>query len=352
MRERKKTTKTKRRSRVPGAAVRRSAEAASTVSGEAARSGNIFFAAAFVLSCIGIYALIHWIPASFMEPVNQQVAGTLGAVLNTFGAAVIVTSNTVSGGGLAFRIIPECTPIFTVGLFSSFIAFYPATLRQKAAGLALGVPALYAGNIARLTATFFTSSYNRNLFDLVHVYLGQVFTIATVILGCIAWLQWIDRDESKKGTPVKITGFPARFALLSGAVFLVWMKVHPVYIQLLDRCMVFGFSLFGYFFTPARQIPVYYETFSIVTFISLVLAVRSTPAATKIKQSAAGLAFLFLTHLFHRVDNFIIVLFNYTDILPIDLTLLAIGQYLLPLLLLIHSVRRCSRDEVPSRATV
>ena len=297
-------------------------------------------AVGFVLSCIGMYAFINIIPPSFINPINEHVARTFGYVLNALGTPVSVVNDTVSGVGLVFRIIPECTPIFTAALFICFLAFHPATIREKAAGIVMGIPALYLGNIVRLVATFLISRYNPHLFDMTHVYLGQVFTALMVIAACALWLKWIGKDAANGGKFAKMASFLARFTLISGFAFLVWIEVHHAYIRLLDRLMVLGFSLFAHHFTPARQTPVYYETFSMVTFTSLVLAIRSIPIKTRIMYLCVGLSFLFVTHLFHRIDNFLVVLFNYTGALYLDLTLLAIGQYLLPVLFLICTIYR------------
>jgi exosortase/archaeosortase family protein len=63
--------------------------------------------------------------------------------------------------------------------------FYPAaTLREKATGLLTGIPVLYLGNVARLVATFVISRYDRGVFDVVHVCLGQVFTVFLLIAAC------------------------------------------------------------------------------------------------------------------------------------------------------------------------
>jgi len=43
-------------------------------------------------------------------------------------------------------------------------------------------------------------------------------------------------------------------------------------------------------------------------------------------------------HLFHRIDNASMAYFNFTSMLPLDLTLLVVGQYLLPALFLIFMV--------------
>ena len=230
-----------------------------------------------------------------------------------------------------------------LGLFLCFIVFSPATFRQKASGLAMGTPALYLGNLVRLVVIFIIVQYHPNLFEVVHAFWGQVYTVFLILLIFILWLKSLDKEESKWNISMKAISSLGRFALISGCLFLVWMRVHHEYIRFLDRLMLFGFSLFGRHFNPAVQTPVYYETFSIVTFTSLVLTVRSTPWKTRVKQLVAGLGFLFLTHLLHRIDNFLMVLFNYTGALTVDLTLLITGQYLLPVLVLIYSIRRQSK---------
>ena len=316
------------------------------------RFKNFRFVAAFILSCIGIYALIVALPDRHTGPINEQTAQTLGLALNLIGVPVSVAGDTVTGKAFALQIIPECTPLFMVGLFLCFIVFSPATVRQKASGLLMGIPALYLGNLVRLVAIFIAGQHDRRLFEVVHAFWGQVYAVFLVLLSFVLWLKSLHKEESKWSIPMKAVGLLGRFALIAACLFLLWMQVHHGYIRLLDRFMLF-FSLFGHHFNPARQTHVYYETFSIVTFTSLVLAVRSTPWKAKIKQLIAGLGFLFLTHLFHRIDNFLMVLFNYTGALTLDLTLLITGQYLLPMLFLIYSIR-CERAEIlpePKKAT-
>ncbi len=304
------------------------------------RFNNFRFVAAFILSCIGIYALILSLPDQYIGPINKHTAETLGLTLNLINVPVSVSGDTVTGKSFALQIIPECTPLFMLGLFICFIVFSPATVRQKASGLLVGIPALYFGNLVRLVVIFMAAQYDRKLFEPVHAFWGQIYAVFLVLLSFMLWLKSLDKGESKWRIPMKAAGFLGRFALIAGCLFFVWMKMHHGYIVLLDQVMLFGFSLFGHHFNPARQTPVYYETFSIVTFTSLVLALHSTAWKTKIKQLAVGLGFLFLTHLFHRIDNFLMVLFHYSAALPVDLTLLITGQYLLPVLFLIYSIRR------------
>ena len=281
----------------------------------------------------------------------------MGLTLNLIGVSVSVAGDTVTGKAFALQIIPECTPLFMVGLFLCFIVFSPATLRQKASGLLVGIPALYFGNLVRLVVIFMAAQYDRKLFEPVHAFWGQVYAVLLVLLSFILWLKSLHNEigfAAKECSAWSISTktviiFLGRFALIAGCLFLVWMKVHHGYIRLLDQFMLFGFSIFGHHFNPARQTPVYFETFSIVTFTSLVFAIRSTPWKTRTKQLAAGLGFLFLTHLFHRIDNFLMVLFHYSAALPVDLTLLITGQYLLPVLFLTYSIRRERVEILPEQ---
>ena len=307
--------------------------------------GYLRFIGAFAVSCIGVYFAIQALPSSCTQSIDEQTAWALGLVLHSLGIVPISTVNdTITDGRMAFRIIPECTPLFTAGLFLCFIIFYPASIRQKTAGFLAGTPALYLGNLVRLTTIFVVSRHDRRLFNVVHVYFGQVFTILLVFLTCILWLKWMDKEESKRAIPIKAAGFLVRFAIISGCVFLVWMKIHHGYVWVIDRVIIFGFSLFNHYLEPVRETAVYYETFSVVTFTSLIVALRSISWRIKIKRLTAGLGFLFFTHLFHRIDNVLVVLFNCTAALNADLTLLLIGQYLLPVLVLIDLILRRKRE--------
>ncbi len=303
------------------------------------RPERLRFAVFFALACVVLYAGIQIMPSSFTDQLNELTAWSQGLVLNALEIPVATAKDVVSDGVLAFRIIPECTPLFMFALFLCFIAFYPASVREKAKGLLIGIPILYLSNLIRLVATFMVTRYDRKLFQVVHVYLGQVFTIFTVLLTCILWIKWVEKEGSKQGTVMKAAGFMARFMLISLCLFFVWMRVHYWYIRFLDWFMVFGFSLFNYHISLERQTLVYYETFSIVVFTSLVLATRSIPRGLKLGWLAAGLVFLFFIHLFHRINNALMVYFNFNAAVAVDLTLLVVGQYLLPVLFLIYLVR-------------
>ena len=288
--------------------------------------------AAFGLSCLGLWALVCALPDFFAKVICEHTARTLGHVLNALGYSVSVAGTIVAGSGVSFQIVLECTALSAVALFACFVSFYRTRGRKKLMGLAIGIPVLYLGNLVRLVSIFVVTEHDPTDFEFVHVYMGQVFTIILVVLSCMAWVKWVDRD-SPTGPAVRSSGFFARLVLISGCVFLFWMEVHHGYVWLLDRLMVFGFSFFTYQLFIPRETAVYYETFSIVAFTSLVLATGSASWSRKAKGLALGLGLFVLLHLFHRVNNTLMAAFHFMSLLRLDIFLCDVGQYLLPMVL-------------------
>jgi hypothetical protein len=138
---------------------------------------------------------------------------------------------------------------------------------------------------------------------------------------------------------MRAVSFLARFVLISGCLFLVWFKMHHWYMRLVDQVMLLGFSLAGWRLIIPQDVAVYYETFNIVTFASLVLATQGVRPPRRIGGLAAGLGALFLLHLGHRIDNLLITGFSFAPVVRFDYVLGAIAQYVMPVLLWLVVVR-------------
>src|SRR5271157_4952755 len=76
------------------------------------RSERFCFVLLFGLSCLGFHALTCVLPLSFVIPICVYTARSLGDVLSAFGLVVVVNGNIVSGSGLVFQIVLECTALF------------------------------------------------------------------------------------------------------------------------------------------------------------------------------------------------------------------------------------------------
>ncbi len=73
------------------------------------RSGRFRFAAAFSLSCIGLYAFIFFAPPDpYMKVIQEHTARTLGEALNLFGVPVSIVGDFVRRPQACWWESPHC----------------------------------------------------------------------------------------------------------------------------------------------------------------------------------------------------------------------------------------------------
>ena len=91
-------------------------------------------------------------------------------------------------GGERLRVIAECTGLFTTIIYISIIGAYPARIREKLLGLAIGIPAIHLLNLIRMVIVALVLFHKRELFDFVHGYLWQVSFVIFMLLLVIFWM--------------------------------------------------------------------------------------------------------------------------------------------------------------------
>lgn len=291
------------------------------------------FGIRFAVCCTGIFLVLNLIPRAWLGPVCAHTARTLGQTLKIAGWAVSVRGAVVAAPGFAVDVIPECTALFPAGLYLSFLAAYPAPAGKRLTGLAAGLPAIWAGNLLRLALVFVIGLRDRGLFDAVHVYFGQVFTVGLVFMACLIWQRTLRNGGGLNAQAPRPAAFLARLLAISTAAFFLWLNLNAGYIWLVDQCMSALFGLFGRSLDISRSLAVYYYTFNIVVFTSLVLATHTAALRRRMAVLAGGLCLLFTVHLCYRICNTLVTAYHLPSFLTVGLVLSTLGQYLLPVVL-------------------
>ena len=104
----------------------------------------------------------------------------------TAASAGKVLWNTVSGFGVSIE--PGCNGIEACIVLFAAVMAYPATWRQKAAGLAIGFLAVQALNVVRVISLFYLGQWNTQVFQFAHEFLWQALIMLDVL---IVWLLWV-----------------------------------------------------------------------------------------------------------------------------------------------------------------
>jgi exosortase/archaeosortase family protein len=116
----------------------------------------------------------------------QAYAHCAGAVLARFDSSVSVTGIDV-GGRFPLRITRDCDGMQINILFAAAILAFPASWRQRALGLGLGLAALLTLNVVRLCTLYFVGVFWPSGFDFAHRELWPMLFIVAAMGAFIGW---------------------------------------------------------------------------------------------------------------------------------------------------------------------
>jgi exosortase/archaeosortase family protein len=124
-----------------------------------------------------------------LGPVQRAMAWT-GALLGRLaGGEMVATGDYIIIETLTLHINHECTGIFVLMLFASFVLAYPTTWRSRLLGVGIGLPALFAINVFRLGTLARLVEIYPGAFFYFHEYVWQGVFMVVVLVGAIAWAE-------------------------------------------------------------------------------------------------------------------------------------------------------------------
>jgi len=111
-------------------------------------------------------------------------------LMHLSGLQATMESNTIYLTNSTWLVTTECTAIFIMLIFTSFILVYPSSLKAKGLALATGIPFIFCANITRLFMMAWIDKLRPQYTEYFHQYVWQVVFIVMVVL---MWLVWIDK---------------------------------------------------------------------------------------------------------------------------------------------------------------
>ncbi len=289
------------------------------------------FAFRFGVICIVLFGAMHLAPDALLKPLNEQTASVLARTLQDLRLPAAADGELVRGGGFGVRIIPECTFLLSGLLFFSFVVSYPSPGSLRIAGLLLGLTSLYALNHLRLVFVYLAGTYQRQFFEFIHVYLGEIFMVIAVFLTCLAWVGVVSGNVKVR----RLLFFLLRFTAISIPLFWLWLRINRDYIGFIDGFLTGIFALFDYTLMFQRNFTIYYQTFNIVTILALIAASDRLCWRVKVRGMVTGIAIAIFLHAMFRLLNVFLSAFGFSGLFPFSALITTIGQYLFPLVLLL-----------------
>jgi archaeosortase B (VPXXXP-CTERM-specific) len=124
---------------------------------------------------------------------QNAMASVVVAGANLFGANASGAGSIIRLATSALDINHECTGIFVLLVYGTFVAAYPASWSQRASGIGIGVVVLMTINIARLIVLTVIASRYPDWFAYFHEYFFQGVFIALLAFLASIWTEQVRR---------------------------------------------------------------------------------------------------------------------------------------------------------------
>ena len=156
----------------------------------------------FVILLVGLFTV------EVLQPVQQHVilpftsglAWISVNIIQLFDSGVAATGKIIRDleSGFAVSIEPGCNGVEAlIILFAAMFAF-PASLKAKLIGFAIGFVAIQALNLVRIISLFYLGQWNMVWFEWFHLYFWQALIILDAL---VVWLIWLRRLPPPDRTP-------------------------------------------------------------------------------------------------------------------------------------------------------
>lgn len=161
-----------------------------TVATRPTPSPGLVFAARF-FACLLLWSVAFWAFSLHEQlgPVQRLIAGASALTARGAGGSTVAQGYDLIVKDLVMTVNHECTGIFVVMLFTSFVLAYPASWRARLGGLAVGIPLFLAVNIFRLATLARIVEIYPGAFFYLHEYVWQGILTVIVLVGAIAWAE-------------------------------------------------------------------------------------------------------------------------------------------------------------------
>lgn len=121
--------------------------------------------------------------------IHQLDADVSCRLLNllTPGEKAVAEGPVIRSGVFCLTIAKGCEGTEGVIILAAALLAFPMAIRARFSGVAAGAAVIYLSNLFRIVGLYYVLKYRPALFDLAHIYAGQVFIIFIALMFFVFW---------------------------------------------------------------------------------------------------------------------------------------------------------------------
>ncbi len=153
------------------------------------------FSILFIVLLLTLFTLevLHPVQDHVILPFTAGIAHVSVFIIELFDSGVVSAGKVIRDleSGFAVSIEPGCNGVEAlIILFAAMFAF-PAPLKHKLIGFAIGFVAIQGLNLVRIISLFYLGQWNMVWFEWFHLYLWQALIILDALVVWLIWLRML-----------------------------------------------------------------------------------------------------------------------------------------------------------------
>lgn len=161
----------------------------------------IRFFVLFSVLLVGLFTLeiLQPVEKYVILPFTSLIADVSVWLIQLFDDNVVATANVIRDktSGFGVRIERGCNGVEALIILFAAIFAFPAPLKNKLIGFAVGFVAIQALNLVRIVSLFYLGQWNQIAFEWFHLYLWQALIILDALVVWLVWLRTLPRARAQ-----------------------------------------------------------------------------------------------------------------------------------------------------------
>lgn len=163
------------------------------------------FTLTFTGLLLGLFtlSLLPPVERTVVEPFTTALAQVCTALVSLFDGNALTEGRVIRtlDGSFGISIERGCNGIEAMIVLAAGVLAFPATWRQRLAGLAIGFVAIQALNIVRIISLFYLGQWSMTAFEWFHLYIWQALIILDALVVWLLWLRHLGRPKPLQAAP-------------------------------------------------------------------------------------------------------------------------------------------------------
>lgn len=156
----------------------------------------------FTVLLVGLFTLEILQPAEkyVILPFTSFIADISVWIVKFFDDDVIAYGNVIrdTASGFGVRIERGCNGVEALIILFAAIFSFPAPLKNKLIGFAIGFFAIQGLNLVRIVSLFYLGQWNEVAFEWFHLYLWQALIILDALVVWLIWLRTLPQAKARR----------------------------------------------------------------------------------------------------------------------------------------------------------